>query len=76
MKEPVPTGKMWQTDHDLHLREEFSELTGYIRSAVDGVLEFQSGEERVSISFNIMFKDYSVTISRPRWSANPWPRSS
>jgi len=30
----------------------------------------QSGDSRVSIAFNIMFSNFSETISRPRWKAN------
>jgi len=29
----------------------------------------RSGEERISVSFNIMFSSYSETMSRPLWEA-------
>ncbi len=33
-----------------------------------------SSEERISISFNVMFSDYAETISPPRWSGIPLAR--
>ena len=32
-----------------------------------------STRERISVSFNVMFKDYSAAISPPRWTSYPWP---
>ena len=34
-----------------------------------------SEQERVSISFNVMFKNYFETMCHPKWVSGPWPEA-
>ena len=48
---PMRAGDTWQTDHDMHLRPEFAELTGVLRNAIKGALEF----------LQVDYRDFAIT---------------
>ena len=63
----LEAGRGWQSGPALHEREDFRDLVSCVDRGITSVLRFLSGEERISVSFNVMFSSYTQQLSKPRW---------